>query len=268
MRIILKALYFVYQWVIFMPLFLLMSITTALTVSIGSSLGNGNVWGYRPGIYWGKLSCWLTLSRVKVIGRENIDPNTSYVFVANHQGAFDIFLIWGFLEHDFKWMLRRGITKIPIIGQACKDGGHIIVDERGSKGMMATIRQALNTLKGGMSLVVFPEGTRTGDGHLSRFKRGAFQLAGMVKLPVVPVTLDGPYRLLKKGSMSLWPTQLTITIHKPLPAVTKEEGTEAGITRLLADSQRVIAESLGDPVQVFQRPAAKTAENAESTSAE
>lgn len=253
MKVICSILYFVYQWTIFMPIFLILSILTALSTSIGSSLGNGDIWGYYPGRYWSKLVCWLALCPVKVKGRENIDPKTSYVFVANHQGAFDIFLIYGFLGHNFKWMMRKGIKKIPLIGKACVDGGHIIVDEQGSKGLMATFRQALNTLKGGMSLVVFPEGTRTKDGHLNRFKRGAFQLAGMVKLPVVPVTIEGPYHVLRKGSLMLHPHRLTLTIHKPLPAVTKQEGNDAGITRLFADSQRIIAESLGDPIQKIER---------------
>lgn len=244
-----KVLYFLYQWLIFMPIFLVASILTALITLLGTWLGNRDFWGYYPGRYWSKLTCWLALCPVKVIGRENIDPKTSYIFVANHQGAFDIFLIYGFLGQNFKWMLRKGIQKIPLIGRACSAAGHIWVDERGSKGMLMTFRQALKTLTGGISLVIFPEGTRTKSGHLNRFKRGAYQLAGMVKLPVVPLTIEGSYHILQKGSIMLHPHRLTLTIHKPLPAITKEEGNEAGVTRLLADSQRVIAESLGEPIQ-------------------
>jgi 1-acyl-sn-glycerol-3-phosphate acyltransferase len=239
-------LYFFYQWLIFMPLFLVLSILTALTTIVGTWLGNGDFWGYYPGHYWSKLTCWLALCPVTVRGRENIDPHTSYIFVANHQGAFDIFLIYGFMGHNFKWMLRKGIQKIPFIGRACTAAGHIWVDERGSKGMMQTFRQALNTLRGGMSLVIFPEGTRTKTGRLNPFKKGAYQLAGMMKLPMVPMTIEGPYEVLQKGSIIIHPHRLTLTIHKPLPPITREEGNEAGVTRLYEESRRVIAESLGE----------------------
>lgn len=241
-----RVFYFIYQWVFFMPVFLVLTIITALTTTIGSTLGNGDFWGYYPGHIWGKLSCWLALCPVKVVGKENIDPKTSYIFVANHQGAFDIFLVYGFMGHNFKWILRKGIQKIPFVGSACTAAGHIWVDERGSKGMMQTIRQARQTLTDGMSVVIFPEGTRTKSGHLNRFKKGAYGLAGMVKLPVVPMTIDGAYDILQKGSIIMRPHRLTLTIHKPLPPISKEEGNEAGIARLLADSRRVIAESLGE----------------------
>jgi 1-acyl-sn-glycerol-3-phosphate acyltransferase len=238
--------YFLYQWLIFMPIFLVTSILTAIITILGTWLGNGDFWGYYPGRYWSRLTCWLALCPVKVEGRENIDPNTSYIFVANHQGAFDIFLIYGFLGHNFKWMLRKGIQKIPFIGPACTSAGHIWVDERGSSGMMSTFRQALKTLKGGMSLVIFPEGTRTKTGHLNRFKKGAYQLAGMMKLPMVPLTIEGPYQILQKGSITIHPHRLKLTIHKPLPPISKEEGNEAGIARLYNDSYRIIAQSLGE----------------------
>jgi 1-acyl-sn-glycerol-3-phosphate acyltransferase len=239
-------LYFIYQWLIFMPLFLVLSILTALITMLGCWLGNGDFWGYYPGHIWSKLTCWLALCPVTVRGRENIDKNTSYIFVANHQGAFDIFLIYGFMGHNFKWMLRKGIQKIPFIGRACTSAGHIWVDERGSKGMMQTIRQALSTLRGGMSLVIFPEGTRTKTGRLNPFKKGAYQLAGMMKLPMVPMTIEGPYQVLQKGSIVMHPHRLTLTIHKPLPPISKEEGSEAGVARLYEESRRVIAESLGE----------------------
>ena len=244
-----KVLYFLYEWLVFMPIFFVATVITSLVTILGTWLGDGNFWGYWPAHWWSRLACYLALCPVNVVGRENIDPKTSYIFVANHTGAFDIFLIYGFLNQNFKWMLRKAIRHIPLVGYACTAAGHIWVDEHGSSGMMQTMRQAVRTLKGGVSLVVFPEGTRTKTGHLNRFKRGAYGLAGMVKLPVVPMTIEGPYEILQKGSILIHPHRLTLTIHKPLPPVSHEEGNEAGIDRLLHDSQRVIAESLGEPVQ-------------------
>lgn len=244
-----RALLFVYQWLIFMPGMFIISVIASIITIVGCLLGDGKFWGYWPGVYWAKAICCLALCPVSVEGRENIDPTTSYVFVANHQGAFDIFLLFGYLGHDFRWMLRKGLRKIIFIGPACERAGHIFVDSHGSSGMMHTFRQAVNTLRGGTSIIVFPEGTRTKDGHLHTFKRGAYTLAAMLKVPVVPLTLEGPYLVNPKGSKVMTPHRLKITIHKPLAAVTREEGNDAGMDRLLHESQKVIAETLGEKIQ-------------------
>lgn len=242
-------LYIIYEVCIILPIFFVITVLAGFVTTVGCMCGFGKFMGYWPGVIWGKFVCWLCLSPYKVEGREKIDRNTSYVFVPNHQGAFDIFLLYAGLGHDFRWMLRKGIKKIPIAGISCDKAGHIWVDERGTTGMLHTFRQALNTLKGGTSLIIFPEGTRTATGHLNRFKKGAFTLAAMLKMPVVPITIEGPYHIMKKGSFLIRPHRMRLIIHDPLPAVTKEEGQEAGIDRLLHQSQRVIAESLGDPIQ-------------------
>ena len=244
-----NVLYFIYQWLIFLPCLVIISIVASVITMLGCWLGKAEFWGYWPGVIWAKLICWISLCPVSVEGRENIDPKTPYVFVANHQGAFDIFLLFGFLGHDFRWMLRKGLRNIIFVGRACEKAGHIYVDSQGSSGMMHTIRQAMATLKAGHSLIVFPEGTRTKDGHLGRFKKGAYTLAAMLKVPVVPLTLEGPYQVMPKGSKLIHPHRLKITIHQPLAPVTRQEGNDAGVERLLHESQRVIAESLGEPVQ-------------------
>lgn len=244
-----KFFAFLYTWLVFVPGLIIISIVASVITITGCLLGNGRFWGYWPGVWWAKLICWLALCPVKVEGRENIDPKTSYVFVANHQGAFDIFLLFGHLGHDFRWMLRKGLRKIVFVGPACERAGQIFVDSHGASGMMHTMRQAISTLKGGTSIIVFPEGTRTDDGHLGRFKKGAYTLAAMLKVPVVPLTLEGPYKVMPKGSKIVYPHRMKITIHKPIAPVTREEGNDAGVDRLLHESQRVIAESLGEPVQ-------------------
>ena len=243
------VLYFLYQWLIFMPLFIVVTILAAVTTMVGCRFGNSDFWGYYPGVIWARVTAAIALCPCKVVGRENLDPKQSYVFVANHQGAADILLLFGYLGQPFRWMLRKGIKKIPFMGKACDKSGQIWVDESGAKGIIHTVRQAMNTLKNGISVVIFPEGTRSKDGHLHRFKKGAFTIAAMLKLPVVPVTIEGPYKVLPKGSVLIHPTKMRLTIHKPIPAVTKEEGNEAGIDRLLHESQKVIALSLGEPIQ-------------------
>lgn len=211
-----KKLYYFYEICIALPLLLVATILTALVTSIGCTLGNAHFWGYYPGRIWSKTVCTLLLIRVKVEGRENIDRKTSYVFVANHQGAFDIFLIYGYLGRNFKWLMKKSLRKIPFVGKACEDAGHIFVDRSGPKKILSTIRQAEKILTGGTSVVVFPEGARTFTGHMGYFKKGAFQLAEELQLPVVPMTINGSFRILPRTGKLIHRHPMTLTIHKPI----------------------------------------------------
>lgn len=121
-------LYRIYQFCIAMPILLVATTLTALATIIGSMLGMSSSFGYWPGHYWARIFCILNFVRVKVSGRDNFDKNTSYVFVANHQGAFDIFSIYGYLGHNFRWMMKKSLEKIPLVGYSCRVSGHIYVD--------------------------------------------------------------------------------------------------------------------------------------------
>ena len=233
----------VYEIFIFLPIFLVVTIITAIIVIIGCYFGNGNFWGYYPGKIWAKIVCILSLCPVTVKGRENIDHNTSYMFVSNHQGAYDIFLIYGYLNHNFKWMMKKGLKNLPIVGQACESAGHIFVDDSGAKGVLKTIRQAKKILCNGMSMVVFPEGSRTLDGKIHRFKKGAFQLAKDVNLPIVPITIEGPYKVMRRGTLWLRPPNMTITIHKPIALIPENDSTSE-VERLRDESYKVISSTL------------------------
>lgn len=205
-----------YQWVIAGPIFLILTFLTAFTTAFGSMLFGGKIWGYYPGRIWAKCVCFIWGVKVKVEGRENIDKNTSYVFVANHQSAFDIWVIYGYLNHNFKWLMKKGLRKVFMVGYACYKGGHVFVDDKSIAGIKETIAGAEDRLKDGMSVVIFPEGSRTWDGHMRPFKRGAFMLASEFKLPVVPITIDGAYKAMPRTTYNVTPTTITMTIHKPI----------------------------------------------------
>lgn len=160
--------------------------------------------------------CILWGIKIKVVGRENIDDKTSYVFIANHQGAFDIWAIYGYLNHNFKWLMKKSLEKVFLIGYACKKAGHVFVDNSNIAGIKETIEEAEDTLKDGMSLVIFPEGSRTWDGKMRPFKRGAFMLAGEFRLPIVPITIDGSFTAMPRTTYNVTPTTITMTIHKPI----------------------------------------------------
>lgn len=213
-----KILYRLYQLCVVLPLFLLASVVTALTTVVGCLVGNGHFWGYYPGKYWSRLIVRLLFLPVKVEGRENLSDGQSYVFVANHQGAFDIFLIYGFLNRNFKWMMKRSLRNVPLVGMACAYAHHIFVDRSGVSKIKATYDEAREVLRDGMSLVVFPEGARTFTGHMGKFRRGAFMLADELQLPVCPLTINGSFNVMPRTRDWHWVTwhPLTLTIHKPI----------------------------------------------------
>lgn len=225
-------LFRLYQLLIMLPLVVVVTIVCGLITVVGSWLGGGRFWGYWPGHVWARICCALAFVRVSVSGRENIDPKTSYVFVANHQGAFDIFAIYGYLNHNFKWMMKIGLRKFPVVGFSCAAAGHIFVDNSSASAIKHTMEKAERTLRDGMSLVVFPEGARTFTGKMGVFHKGAYQLAMEFGLPVVPVTIDGAFNVLPRTSFIPNPGHIKLTIHPPVAPPVDE-----------ADRRRVISES-------------------------
>lgn len=236
-----RILYSIYFWLIAIPLFLILTLLTALTTIIGCLLGGEKLFAYYPGMIWSRLTCWLALCRVRVRGREHIDSKQSYVFVSNHQGAFDIFLIYGFLGVPIKWVMKAGIGKIPFVGAACRAAGFIFVDNSSAKAAARSVKEAERALKGGGSVVVFPEGSRTYDGKMIRFKKGAFQIAVDQQLPIVPITLNGPFRVLPIGSLNVKRHPMEMVIHPPFPL--KEQYNSGKELQQTADRTRDIIHS-------------------------
>lgn len=245
-----KYLYRLYQLLVALPIFLLASILTSLVTIAGCWLGNGHFWGYYPGKLWSWLTIRLFILPVKVEGRENLDKSQSYVFVSNHQGAFDIFLIYGFLGRNFKWMMKRQIRQIPFVGMACEYSHQIFVDKRGPSKIKETYDRARETLSGGMSVVVFPEGARTFTGHMGVFKRGAFMLADELQLPVVPLTINGSFNVMPRMRDCRWVIwhPLRLTIHEPIYPIGQGKENIANMER---KSYEVVMTALDKEYQGF-----------------
>ena len=201
------------------PILLVSTILTASVTIVLSAMGLGRWAGYVFPRLWAKLFCILTLVKVTVKGRENVEKNTSYVFVCNHQGAYDIFDVYGY---------------------SCKVSGHIMVDNSSPSATRLTMEKAERQLRGGMSLVVFPEGARTWNGKMRPFKRGAYMLAVEFGLPVVPITIDGSFDVMPRFKKLPHWGHIVLTIHKPIEAVAGKHDLAA----VMEESYRVIHESL------------------------
>ena len=237
-----QVFHFLYQWLIFMPIFVVLTLLCAITVIITTPIFGSRFWGYYPPKWWSRLTCWLALCRIKVSGRENLAPKQSYVFIANHQGAFDIFLVYGFLNQNIKWVQKESLRHIPFVGYASEKAGHVFVDNSSVTARIATIKKAKEKLKDGSSMVIFPEGARTETGKMARFKRGAYQIAIDMKLPIVPMTINGAYDVLKIGSINLKiGRKMELIIHKP---ISTENLTDADISKLITQTHEIVKGNL------------------------
>ena len=244
-----NILYKVYQLFIALPIIFVATVLTSLITILGGFI-NAHVFGYYPGRIWSKVVLRVLLLPIHVEGREHLHPRHSYVFVANHQGPVDIFLIYGYLGRNFKWMMKKALRKMPLVGVACEKARHIFVDKSGPKAIKETIDKARATLQNGTSLVVFPEGSRSFTGHMGLFRKGAFQLADDLQLPVVPVTIDGSFDVLTRmaGFNFVHWHPLRLVIHEPIPPV--GEGKE-DIKHTMEEAYRVIMNSLPERHQGY-----------------
>ena len=243
-----RAFIFLYQLIIWLPLFLSATILTALVCTIGCALGNERIFSYYPGKFWSKFACWISLCPVRVTGREKLRSDQSYIFVANHQGVYDIWLLYGYLNVPIKWIMKQSLRSLPFVGKACEMAGFIFVDNSSPVAAARTIREAEQRLKQGASIAIFPEGSRTATGELGKFKKGAYQMALDMKLPVVPVTINGSYKVMPRHTLLFVPHRMEMIIHDPVPTedLVTENLRDAAthIRTLLEHSREIIASRL------------------------
>lgn len=227
MKTYLKPLWFIYLITIFLPLGLVATILTAIITFTACTLGDDKKWGYYPGKWWARFMCLLTMSPVKCTGSENIDQNKSYIFAANHGSIYDVFVIYGYIGVPFKWIMRQELRKIPFVGAACAAAGHIFIKRENRRESFRSLQTAENKLAKGVSVVIFPEGTRTLSGKTGKFKRGAFHIAADLGLPIVPVSISGAFEIMSRNKFYPIPGRLKLTIHKPVEFAPQDHEEEA-----------------------------------------
>lgn len=241
MRKILHPLYALYQICFAWWVGLLATAITSLVILIFGhylKIKNGD---YYPALVWCRFMCLLFFIPVKVKGRENVDYSKNHVFVANHQGMFDIFVLYGYINQNFKWMMKDSLRKVPLLGVACEKTDHIFVNR--TTPQKDLFRKAQKIIAGGKSMTIFAEGTRSDNGKLGRFKKGAFVVAGLTRADVIPIAIEGSYDILPKGSIFVHWSPVTVTFHKPIEA--KGKGSEA-VDYLLEETRAAIAKTLGE----------------------
>ncbi|MEZ4463539.1 MAG: lysophospholipid acyltransferase family protein [bacterium] len=159
---------------------------------------------------------------VELVNGELLDSVDQAVFIANHLSFLDILAIGAVLPHDYRWLAKASVFKVPMLGWHLKASGHIPVYRGAERHRNADIGERMQAVvEEGASLLFFPEGTRSEDGHLQAFRMGAFMAAVNAGLPVVPLVLRGTHEMLQKGSFHFHPRQdraVTVSVLPPLSA--------------------------------------------------
>ncbi len=242
MKSFFQLFYTVYQFVFIIPMLIVLTALTAISTIILSYLTkNPKIWAI-PAQIWSKLVCIISLIKVEVKGRENLKAGQSYIIASNHQSAFDIWLIYGWLNRPFSWVMKKELRKVPLVGLACERINHIFVDRKNAVEAKKSMENAKKILQNGQCVVIFPEGTRSKTGKLGVFKRGAFNMASDLQLPVVPVTIVGSYERIAKNGWQFRPGKMQMLIHEPIEV--SQSLSEQEIKNLAQQTKEVVMSSL------------------------
>ncbi|MFQ5683115.1 MAG: lysophospholipid acyltransferase family protein [Candidatus Binatia bacterium] len=172
---------------------------------------------------WGILK--ISGIRLNVQGVERLDSSRQYIFMANHQSLLDIpILVQSLLEFQLRWIAKKELFYIPVFGWALWSSRHITVDRSSRTKASASFKKALERIKGGSSVVLFPEGTRGLGGGIMPFKRGGFVLAARTKTPIVPVTINGSGAILSKGNWRIRGGNVEVIVNDPIPLEQQRPG--------------------------------------------
>lgn len=165
---------------------------------------------------WSKLILWISGVKVDKVGIENLNTNENYVFVSNHISMFDIPVVISSLPGQLRLVFKQELAKIPIFGWQLKTGPYIIIDRDNPSKAMQSLNKAIKKIKEGVSVLLFAEGTRSKDGSILPFKRGAFTLATRSGKKIVPLTINGTFNILPKKKLRINPGKVRIIIDKPI----------------------------------------------------
>ena len=185
--------------------------------------------------FWGRMITTWSGVRVRVEGLERLDRSKPYIFVANHQSQFDIFVLDGFLDIDFRWLAKKELFRVPLFGWAMLLAGSIPVDRSHGRQAIKSLDEAAKRIAAGASVVIFPEGTRSPDGKLQPFKAGGMQLAIKSGVELVPLAITGTHQVLPKGKILIRPGRVVIRVGTPVDSRDYGSKEKQALAELLHD---------------------------------
>jgi len=245
-----RLFYTLYIWLVFVPAMLIITLAMGLLCLATAPFIGPRQAGRLCAVPWARAGLLLSGVSVSVEGQGHAQPGQSYVIVANHLSHFDIWVLYGYLGMDIRWVAKQEVRRIPIVGISCVALGHIFIDRSHPDRAIASLRAAQQQVSDGTCIIFFPEGTRSRDGQPRQFKKGAFRMAADLALPVLPITLSGTRDVLPADSLHRSPGHAHICSHPPIAAHgTSDEAVEA----LLQESrERIISGQARSDVIIAQ----------------
>lgn len=222
-------------WVIFATLVLgLVVIFLSFFVRSGNPM-------HKIARFWGRSILIVSRIKVSVKWPADIDRSKSYIYMSNHQSNFDIPVLLGHLKVQFRWLAKMELFKIPIFGHAMRKAGYISIDRNKRESAFKSLKNAARKIKSGVSVLIFPEGTRSRDGKIRPFKKGGFIMAIDSGAPIVPIVISGTRSIMTKGSIKINPGKVSVVVHQPIQtSVYTRETKEALMERV----RRIIRDGL------------------------
>ncbi|WP_026690962.1 lysophospholipid acyltransferase family protein [Alteribacter aurantiacus] len=206
-------------WFTYFWLYLLTTIPSLLKVKKLRKQGNeteADVLVKQESNKWAKNLVKLAGGRITVKGMENIPKDESVLIVSNHQGNFDIPIILGYLDMKIGFISKVEVKKLPIIASWMEEMNCVFMDRKDRRQSVRAIIQGAKQLNEGHNIVVFPEGTRSKGGPVAQFKQGTFKLATKSGVAILPVTIDGSYKIMEANNNLMKPADVTVTIGEPI----------------------------------------------------
>ena len=186
---------------------------TAITISFFTRTGNPV---HIIARIWARGILFASRINVTVNGLANINPGQSYVYMSNHQSNFDIPVLLAHLPVQFRWLAKAELFKIPIFGRAMRGAGYVKIDRFNQESAFESIKEAGSRMTNGVSVMIFPEGTRSRDGKIRPFKKGGFIMAVDSGVPIVPVILQGTRSIMEKSSLKINTGKVSLSIESPI----------------------------------------------------
>ncbi|MFV9644532.1 MAG: lysophospholipid acyltransferase family protein [Desulfobacterales bacterium] len=221
-------------WVVLVTIYFSISVVIVSFITKSGDMPN------KVAAIWARFILAASRIKVEVIGLSNIDPSKSYIYMSNHQGNFDIPILQAYLSVQFRWLAKAELFNIPFFGYAMRRAGQISIDRSDRKSAFKSLNNAARIIRNGVSVLIFPEGTRSCDGNIRQFKKGGFILAVDSGVPVVPVIIHGLWPLMLKNRVFVRPGNVLIEIKKPIESA---EYTRKTKDDLLKKVRYVICES-------------------------
>jgi len=217
-----------------------------IIMSVFDKTGGSPYWFMR---FWARMVSRAMGLTCSIYGADKVVPGTSYILTPNHQGNADILALVTTLPLRFRWVIKRELLKIPMFGWALGATGAISLNRSDRQQSVRSLKDGVSKLAGGWSVLIYPEGTRTSDGNLQPFKKGAFMMAVQTGIPILPITCNGAFKILPKKTIVFRPGHVTLTVGDPIAT---EGLTEKDLPELMEKTRAAMSKNLDPDYNPFQ----------------